>query len=170
MECVVAVIDLDLEAHKLIEAARADLADTQLDIIKRALRGVAAKPLANAAPRRAVAVTERRTGQYLIRLEGREEFAGSQKAAYLKLLRWLAERSPNLIEDLAREQTRRGRRIVARSPGALYSKKGLDHCAEEIADGWWADLNLSRVQKQQRLRLACRLAGVTYGMEAHADL
>jgi hypothetical protein len=73
-----------------------------------------------------------------------------------------------VFERLSEEQTTRGRRIVARSASALYPRPGLEPYAEEIGEGWWADLNLSKVQKQQRLKLACRLAGVAYGPDAEA--
>ncbi|MEQ8433162.1 MAG: hypothetical protein RIA71_02885 [Oceanicaulis sp.] len=159
-------ITLDLEAHKLIEVARLDLDETQLSIIKRALRAVI-KPGPATAPRRAS--TQRETGQHLVRLGDRQSFAGSQKQAYLMLLTWLSERSPSLLEALGREETRRGRRIVARSPQELYPREGLDRYAEAICDGWWADLNLSKLQKQQRLRIACRMAGVSYGAQGEAD-
>jgi len=155
-----------LEAHKLIEAARLDLGETQLSIIKRALRA-AIKPGPATAPRRAS--TPRETGKYLVRLGDRQSFAGSQKQAYLTLLSWLSERSPGLLDALGREETRRGRRIVARSPQELYPRQGLDRYAEALCDGWWADLNLSKDQKQQRLRIACRLAGVSYGPHGEAN-
>jgi hypothetical protein len=166
-EMGMSVIELDLEGHKLIEAARLTLKETQLCIIKRALKGAAKR---KPRPARTSANTDvaRRTGHYLIRMGDRQEFAASQKDAYIKLLSWLRHRTPGMLERLADEQTRRGRRIVARSASALYPRPGLELYAEEIGEGWWADLNLSKVQKQQRLKLACRLAGVSCGPNAEA--
>ena len=95
---------------------------------------------------------------------------GSQKAAYTQLLEWLNEARPGLFETLAQKPSSRGRRIVARSKAALYPKADLQVHAQSIASGWFADLNLSKLQKIQRLRKACAEAGLTYGVDADAGL
>lgn len=161
-------LKLDLEAHKLLESQRQSLDETQLSILKRVLRNAerASTPNRRPTPVRPT----RETGRYRVQLGARQIITGSQKAAYMQLLTWLDDAYPGLFERLALTPGKRGRRIVARSAAALYPKADLQVYAEPIKEGWFADLNLSREQKVQRLRQACAETGLTYGVDADAGL
>lgn len=162
------VVELDLEAHKVIELHRKSLGQSHLDIIKSALRQAVPPAAGNAAATRRRAVeesprrgSERQVGQFFVRVGARQTTCFSQKAAYKQVMEWLEEDHPGLFEQLSRQKTRRGRCIVARSPQALYARPGLDHLAEALGEDWYADTNLSKTQKFTRLRIACAEAGLT---------
>jgi hypothetical protein len=162
------ILKLDLDAYKLIEAHRSSIAESQLSIVKRVLKSACEPSSQRASSQHKADRKSRETGKFVVRLHQRTMIMGSQKAAYIQLLRWLNEDYPDLFETLARTPSSRGRLTVARTKAALYPRADLQIYAEEIEAGWFADLNLSKAQKIQRLRKACAEAGLTYGVEADA--
>ena len=173
-------MQLDLEAHMLVERERMSLEESHLDIIKRVFNDYQSYKQQNSSPadpgqhipsgrnRRKSPATSRETGQFLVRVKDKQIFKQSQKSAYKQALFWLNDYSDGLFEKLSREQTSRGRKFVARHPSELYPKPGFEHFAEPLDDEWFVDLNLSRQQKIQRLKVAARLAGLTYGLDVDA--
>ncbi len=164
-------ITVDLEAHKLIEAQRKSLEESQLAIIKRVFKAHPSSQSGRRADQRNSLVQSRETGRYLVKIgDHRATIMGSQKAAYIQLLEWLNEDFPGLFDTLAHWPASRGRRIVARTKAELYAKADLAIHASPLSGGWFADLNLSRDQKILRLRKVCAEVGLTYGIDANAGL
>ena len=176
-----AVIELDLDMHKALEAQRLSLEESQTEILRRILLQYPAPSThAAAAPTSATAIPHdwldhedtggRRTGHYRVRLHDKEFFAGSQKSAYRLALVWLEKTRPGLLDILSKDGTGR-RRVVARSPEALYPRSPqLTKHAEKLCDGWYVDVNLSREQKLMRIKTACRLAGLEYDKDLVVEL
>ena len=75
----------------------------------------------------------------------------------------IAKHKSGFLEQLSTKSTK-SRRIVARDPEKLYLKRpGLsEKYARALLDGWWVDINLSRLQCEQRLRTACDVAGLKF--------
>ncbi|OLF81413.1 hypothetical protein AWH62_01710 [Maricaulis sp. W15] len=188
------MLQLDLDAHQALESQRASLDETQLDILKRVLaaasdrRAVGGDIKPSARPttphplrqeesrpppggwQDMAGVSDRKTGDYLVRLNIYAQFAESQKAAYRLALIWLEKQYPGTLHRLADTASRR-RRIVARSPQALYPKSpSLVNMAEKLIDDWYVDVNLSRQQKLSRLKIACRIVGLEFGKDLVVDL
>lgn len=160
-------IDLDLEAHKLIESLRLSLSESRLEIVKRALRSAAKAAAPGVMITSAAPVPERRTGTFPVTLGGSSVLATSQKDAYKKVLNWLADRDETFLSRLG-EEISGSRRIVARSHETLYPRKPqLAHklSPELLRDGWYVDLNLSKDQKIKRLMTACAITGLEYGKD-----
>lgn len=166
------VIELDLGLHKALEAHRISLEESQTDILRRVL-DTTPRPVEPAPPSAPIPqdwldqddTTGRRTGHFRVRLHDREYYAGSQKSAYRLALIWLEKTRPGLLDILSRDGTGR-RRVVARSPQALYPRSPqLTKHAEKLCDGWYVDVNLSREQKIARIKTACRLAQLDYDKE-----
>ncbi|HAQ34002.1 MAG: hypothetical protein CMF74_14750 [Maricaulis sp.] len=167
------LLDIDLETHKLIESNRQSLSESQLEIVKRALRAVSNPARSNGSRARISSepAAERRTGHFAIRLCGDTVIAHSQKDAYKKTLLRLAERDTDFLQRLANEWAG-SRRIVARSHEALYPKKpGLAArlVPQALANGWYVDLNLSKDQKIKRLIMACALSELEFGKDVVVD-
>jgi hypothetical protein len=156
-----ATLELDLEAHKLIEAHRRSLEEDQFSILKRALKNQISGT--NGPTRRGGGRT-RRTGDFFVRIGNRRTRTPNQKAAYKQALSWMAEIDDGFLDALAQKRIR-NRRIVARRPDALYARSGLQRFAEPLGDGWYADTNLSKQQKGVRLREACDLLGLAFGRD-----
>ena len=162
------LVELDLEAYKLLEAQRDSLDQSHLDILKAALReraphrgGARETVSGNASGKRRAEPSQRQVGYFFVRVGERRTTCFSQKAAYKQIMIWLHEEHPELLDRLSHHRTPRGRRAVARAPDDLYARPGLEHLAEPIGEGWYIDTNLSRAQKLARLRIACAEAGLT---------
>ncbi|MHA1164530.1 MAG: hypothetical protein ACTSP0_02980, partial [Alphaproteobacteria bacterium] len=75
----------------------------------------------------------------------------------------LSERDSSFLDRLS-QHVIKNRRVVARNPQDLYLNS--PHLAEkfafELTDGWYFDGNLSLIQLQLRLELACDVAGISF--------
>ena len=102
----------------------------------------------------------RRTGVYAIDLNGDRASYPNLRSLLMGTLRRLSERDGGFLDRLAGEKART-RRVVARSPDALFDKPGLaDRYAAELADGWWVNTNNSKEQTKRWLIAAVRCAGL----------
>ncbi len=154
-------IDIDFDVHRAIEANRTGFEQTPNDIL-RGLLGAGAAHAEVHADRHTKRA--RRTGKFRIQLLGDVIEADSLKGAYLACLRALSDVDPEFLDRLTTKATR-SRRIVARHKRDLYLRSpelALDF-AELLCKGWWVDTNLSRLQCEKRLEVACQVAGIEYG-------
>lgn len=160
-----AKIQVSLETYKAIEAARLSVVEDHDAIIRRVMLSRTVKPDSERrALARSCAPATRKRGNISISLFGREQPVANLKSAYVAILIGLLRHKPSLFERLANEGTVR-RRWIARDGAALYPESphlARDH-ALALAGDWVLDTNLSRVQIDQRLAVACRVAGYRYG-------
>ena len=154
-------IDIDIEVYRAIETRRKSFGQSPNDILRETF-GLSAsvQPAQTPAPLRPT----RRTGAFVFVLQGERFAAGSLKEAYIDCLRELSVRDPEFLDRLSHRRTRT-RRVVARHGGDLYlrSPQLAGKFAVPLVDGWWVDTNLSRVKCEQRLRIACDVAGLVFG-------
>ncbi|MEM1390970.1 MAG: hypothetical protein AAGG45_07795 [Pseudomonadota bacterium] len=170
----------DLETHKLIESARESMSESQLDIIRRALRRLTHNEAEGGAddsghseikeigPRRRR--LERHTGNYSYRVKDREILAGNQKSAYKGFLLALEEEWPGFLVKFAKRHTP-SRNYIAKSPQELF-RNGADlaDTAERLNDDWFVDVNLSRNQKIVRAKRACETLKINWEEDAFLRL
>jgi hypothetical protein len=162
-------IAIDVDVHRAIEQARQSFSESENEILRGLLLGEG-KPRRAASPRRfkesAVEESIRSRGLWSVEVKGQRTSAANMKDAYRTLLLKLDEVSPTFIERFASERAR-SRRFVARKPTDLYDSS--PHLAEEygqlLKDGWYYDTNLSTEQVATRVRVAARVAGLSYGRE-----
>ncbi|MBN2907560.1 MAG: hypothetical protein JXJ18_12695 [Rhodobacteraceae bacterium] len=171
-------IEIDTETNALIEARRKSFKETENDIIKRCLK----QPPPNTGsqemtikqldvPRRdAKKRSSRSSGIYDFTLLGKPIQESSLRSAYLTCLRALQARDSGFFERLSLEETP-GRRLVAKNPRDLYKKSPdlAESHAEKVDGIWYVDLNLSEPQVVQRLKIACRVAGLEFGSDLVLD-
>ena len=162
-----AQIEVSLATFKAIEAARLSFAESHDEIVRRAL-AVRRSNAQNAAREGAwpVARATRRRGNISVDLFGRIEQVANFKAAYIAILTALLRHKPSLFDHLA-DEGRTRRRWIARSPEGLYADSphlARDH-AHALAGEWFLDTNVSRAQIDQRLTIACKIAGYGYGKD-----
>ena len=86
--------------------------------------------------------------------------------AYRHCLLKLADLDPGFLERLS-EVTTSARRIVSRNPTDLYRKSPhlAEECAKLLKSPWWFDTNLSWPQCKNRLKSACDVADILYGVD-----
>jgi hypothetical protein len=160
-----AKIEVSLETYKAIEAARLSVVEDHDAIIRRVLLSRTAKRDGERRTiARSCAPATRKRGNISVSLFGRSQSVANLKGAYVATLIGLLRHKPSLFERLAQEGTAR-RRWIAREASALYPESphlARDH-ALALAGDWFLDTNLSRVQIDQRLLVACRIAGYWYG-------
>ena len=79
--------------------------------------------------------------------------------AYVRIMEILATRDKGFIAQLAPQTAGRKKKWLSRNRGDMV----VDKRAKEISPGWWLDTNLSNEDKIKRLRMACEVAGVSFG-------
>jgi hypothetical protein len=160
-----AQISISLATYKAIEAQRLSLVENHDAIIRRALASRSERRTQTMRDiARSCAPVQRKRGHVEVDLFGRVQPVANFKAAYVAILGALVRHKPSLYEHIAHEGTSR-RRWAATSAEGLYVESphlARDH-ALQVSDQWYIDTNLSRVQIDQRLDVAARIAGYRYG-------
>jgi len=161
-------IGIDIDVHRAIERGRRSLDESENDILRRLLLSARSPAIRRGSGRsaRVPRAEPRRRGLWTVEIHGRKRPAANLKHAYRELLCVMAAAYPHFLEAFAEEKAR-GRRFLARSPGALYERSphlARDH-AELLTEGWYFDSNLSAEQVGRRARIAARLCGLHYGSE-----
>jgi len=172
-------VEIDLETYKAIEANRNNFEQSLGDILKTMLLGEKVKvrdlkpennEVAGPTDRKARTYTKIRPLDYSFTFMGSHSSEPTLRDAYKAILLKLAYSDKNFLERLSHEKTR-ARRIVARIPGDLFFKSpelARNH-AEKLTSDWWFDTNLSELQVVQRLRMACKVAGIQFGKDLVLD-
>jgi hypothetical protein len=160
-----AQISISLATYKAIEAQRLSMVEDHDAIIRRAL-AVRIERRSRLLPEmsRHCAPPQRRRGNISVHLFGQVTPVANLKAAYVAILSCLVKHKPSLFERLAQEGSARRRWAASKGEGLYAESPHLvrDH-ALQIGPGWWIDTNLSRAQIDQRLHVAARIAGYTFG-------
>ena len=170
-------IEIGLEVHRAIEAARRAFEQSEDEILCELLGRAAQADNTTAPPtterhaakvESAIAIGKRTTGNWSV-VDGETSYiARNLREAYITALDRLAQRNPTLLPALAAIGGKR-RRIVAESAQALFP--GSPHLAKPERNNWhklgewYVDLNLSREQVAKRVKQACLLSNVRYGGE-----
>jgi hypothetical protein len=168
-------ITIDLDVHRALEAHRQDFAEAPNDILRRVLglkhraKAPIAQPVESMSPdvrKESRKKLTRKTGVYGFSLLGSHQEHDSLQGAYKHILLALTKRDSAFLPKLG-ARTTRARKLVARSPADLFlkSKHLADDFADPLIDGWWYDTNLSEEQVVTRLRMACEVAGLSFGRD-----
>jgi hypothetical protein len=157
-------IEIDLDVHRKIEAGRQSFQESE-NVILRRLLGIDPKV---SEERSHVQRTPRSSGAYSTALGDTSIEANSLKELLRRAILVGEKRKPGTIDRLARETTRRGRRVVGRTSGELYpNSPHLAGLAEELTDGWWYDTNVSRKQVLSYLAMLAAALGLPALPEIH---
>ena len=165
-------IKIDLELHKLIEAKRTSLAQTQRDIIVAALSGSRPADEDQTAIVPSMTRASRSRGKYGFDLFGKSYTEGSLKSVLKTVYLEIEDRQPGFIDKLSHYRTERGRRLTARTPHEVYPGRPQlveQGCAEKLANGWWFDTNVSAVATKRYLAIACETAGIKLGKDLKVE-
>lgn len=149
-------IEIDLDVHRAIENARLSFDETENAILRRAL-GI--DPRTSTSEVRPRPRLPRSSGAYSTSIDGAMIEANSLKELLRRALLVLEKRRPGFLASLANYSTPRGRRIVARSPEALYANSPhLAGLAEKVDSEWWFDTNVSRNQVEGYMKTLAQMA------------
>lgn len=166
-------IEIGLDVHRLIEAARTSFEQSEDDILRSLLQSqsvpVAAENRSEPkSTETAIAIGKRTTGQWSV-IDGDTTYFGRNlREAYITAVSCLAKRNPSLLEALAKLGGTR-RRAVAAKASDLYPRS--PHLADPQKNNWhklgdwYVDLNLSRNSVAKRIKHFCTLSGVNYGKD-----
>lgn len=167
-------IGIDVEVNRAIENGRQSFSESENDILRRLLLGHTQQSAKSLSSKQALlfgrspATDEkvRARGLWIVEVKGQRYAAANMKEAYRTLLLKLDDLSSNFIQRFSAERSR-SRRFVARDATELYDSS--PHLAKEHArllkDGWFFDTNLSAEQVSARVRVAARIAGLSYGRD-----
>lgn len=161
-------IGIDVDVHRAIEQARQSFSESENDILRRLLLADShrAVPMPARTSSRHADVPIRSRGLWAVELNGERTTAANMKEAYRTLLLKLEAGSPGFFDRFSVERSR-SRKFIARKPSDLYDSAphlAAQH-ARELKDGWYFDTNLSTEQVATRVRVAARVAGLTYGRD-----
>jgi hypothetical protein len=159
-------IGIDVEVNGAIEQARLSFAESENEILRRLLLKQRGGRASNGVQAPTPPGPRRARGLWTVELSGHREAAANLRDAYRLLLDRLAERFPDFLERFSHEKAR-SRHFVARNALHLYGNAPhlADKHAQPLVDGWFFDTNLSTVQVSQRVRIAARLCGLSYGRD-----
>lgn len=167
-------IQIDIEVYRAIETHRTSFDQTPNDILRELVDIGSPVDIqtdeAGESPAQAQGepihriVRNRRTGVYGFDLMGKHFEEMSLREAYKRCLMELATMDGQFLEKLAERRTR-ARRIVARDPRDLYLRtpKLAEKFADRLIGPWWFDVNLSQEQVENRVEIACDVAGLQFG-------
>ncbi len=160
-----AQIAVSLTTWKAIEAQRLSFDEDHDAIIRRALssRTQQAKQTMQILARPST-TTQRKRGNMIVTVAGRETPVANLKDAYITILSQLVKIRPSLFQMLLKEGSTR-RRWIGLDAEALFpfSPHLARHHAHQIAPNWYVDTNLSKSQIEARLTKAAELSGHHFG-------
>jgi predicted type IV restriction endonuclease len=90
----------------------------------------------------------------------------------IQVFKELAEREPAFLERFAAlPKHGRKQRYLAHAREELYpGSPHLANNAYEVRPGWWVDPHASKAGIERRIKMACEVAGVSYGKDLIINL
>ena len=166
-------IEIDLEVYKAIEVKRSSFAQKQNDILRELLDlHPAWAPVERTLFQKEEGTTRKRiTGDYDFLLFGTRHHSSSLKDSYLKCLVELGQQESGFFEKLSKVEISAARRIIAKEPEELFIKSphlAKDY-AERLNDKWWVDINISQQQVETRIKDACKIVGLKFGVDLRLE-
>ncbi|MEP0154041.1 hypothetical protein [Pseudophaeobacter sp.] len=101
---------------------------------------------------------------------GEKRTARSAKELMLDVLREIARKRPDCIEEISVAVSGRSRNHIARTAEEIYPKRPDLARAEEFSPGWLVGLNIANREKLRILKIACSVAGFSFGSDVRAEL
>ena len=87
-------------------------------------------------------------------------------SALIFVLRKLAERDTNFLEDFAKQAPGRTRNHIAKVRSDVYpGKPELEAYTTEILPGWWLGTNIANRDKDRLVKIACDVSGLKFGKD-----
>ena len=115
-------------------------------------------------------VVPKRSGKLTLR--GKTYSYHNAKDAMVIILRELAKSDPSFLERCSQHPDSQGRkrRYIARTPEELYpDREDLRDLREVLPGGWLVATNLNNVLKKTIIRLAAKVAGLSFGKDVIVD-
>jgi hypothetical protein len=150
-------IRVDLDVYKALEARRSSFNETHNAILRRALSLTSPVPLDSKKSMR----FSRVSGNYTLQVLGERVAVRSIREALFTTLLKVEADQPGFLENLSERMTTKGRRIVARKPEDIYSKRPqLKQYAVQLNSEWYFDTNISRRACERYLEIIGEVAGI----------
>ena len=171
-------IEIDLDVHRAIEAARDSFEQAENDILRKLLglggngtsvedRSAHASQIAPINIESAIPVGQRKTGDWSVDFDNTRYIARNLREAYITAIDCLASKNPQFLSEFAKEGVRR--KFAAREAEHLYPNSphlaASRHNNWHRISGWFVDLNIGADQAAKRIRRACALSGLQYGRD-----
>lgn len=99
-------------------------------------------------------------------LHGKPVETGAGNRTLAEILKELQRRDSGFMARFASKTVGRTRRLVAENPNDLYQKSHLkDDHSLNLENGWWLGINLSKTSIRNNVKVACEVAGVSFGKQ-----
>lgn len=106
--------------------------------------------------------------QYGFSLDGREVACRNARDVLISVFEELIKRDPSFPERFAAlPKHGRTRRYLARERDELYPGRPdlVANHSHRLSSGWWLGVNISRKQVERIVRIACKVAGLSFGQD-----
>jgi hypothetical protein len=101
---------------------------------------------------------------------GERSYAADYGEAMVAILARLGRHNVGLLDRLAPAIKGRTRNHLARTPEEVYPERSdLLGQVKQVVPGWYLGCNISNREKEQFLRQACKLAGMSFGIDVKID-
>jgi hypothetical protein len=125
------------------------------------------------SPSKSTMVTPQAQPSYGFTLLGRHYPAKNPTAVYYGVFEELSKRDPTFLPRFAAlPKHGKKRRYVAQTKEELYPGRLdlVESHSHQLSSGWWIGTNYSTGTKEKIIRLACEVAGVTFGTDLRVAL
>jgi hypothetical protein len=105
-------------------------------------------------------------GPLVYSFRGEKRTAKTAQEAFIDILSRLAESDPEFLERFAQRTPARSRNHVASQPENVYpDSPQLLKYVIELMPGWYVGTNVNNRDKERLVRIACEVAGLTFGVD-----
>jgi len=98
-------------------------------------------------------------------LFGKTHQLQSANAAFIAIMKEIADRYPNELSKIAAKAKGKSRNHIARTPEEIYPKRPDLARFAEIGSGWLVGLNIANREKMRIIEEACKVAGIRLGKD-----
>ena len=115
-------------------------------------------------------ISQRSRGRYRYELLSEEGTADTLGKLLVGVLERFADLDSTFLQRYSEGQGRT-RRFLTRDPEAIYpGRYDLSNYTAPVRGGWWVGTNYSRPDVRRLLRAACRVAGLTWGIDLMVEI
>ena len=98
-------------------------------------------------------------------LDGKAKQVGVGNRTLAEILKEFHRDNSKFMFDFAAKTRGRTRRLVAQNREDLYDQQDLADFSFDMENGWWLGTNISARNVRENVKIACEIAGVSYGSQ-----
>jgi len=98
--------------------------------------------------------------------KGEKYIASNAIEVLVKVLEKLSSLDSTFLIQFASRKHGKSRRYIAKNADELYpGREDLIHFSQQLSSGWWVGTNYSRSSIKKIIKMACEVAGISFGRD-----